>query len=132
MPHTPLTELPKDVALLAGLFTVSGVTHLVKPEVFEPLMPAWVPRHRDVIVWSGLAELGCAAGLLLPGTRRPAGLASALVLLGVFPGNLKMAVDAGRSRSTKFKAIAFGRLPLQLPLIRIALRAGRRGQLAAR
>ncbi len=119
------TSFPKDVALLAGIFTVSGVTHLVKPEVFQPLMPAWVPRHREVIVWSGVAELGCAAGLLHPATRRPAGLASAAVLLGVYPGNIKMAVDASRTRSTKFKAIAYGRLPLQLPLIRIAWRAGR-------
>ena len=118
-------SFPKDVALLAGIFTVSGVTHLVKPEVFQPLMPAWVPRHREVILWSGVAELGCAAGLLHPATRRPAGLASAAVLLGVYPGNIKMAVDASRTRSTKFKAIAYGRLPLQLPLIRIAWRAGR-------
>ena len=88
-------------------------------------MPGWVPRHREVIVWSGVAELACAAGLAHPASRRPAGLASALVLLGVFPGNLKMAVDASRTRSTKFKAIAYGRLPLQLPLIGIALRAGR-------
>ena len=118
-------SLPKDVALLAGIFTVSGVTHLVKPEVFEPLMPGWVPRHRDVIVWSGVAELACAAGLVAPATRRPAGLASAAVLLAVYPGNLKTAVDASRTRSTKFKTIAYGRLPLQLPLIRTALRAGR-------
>ena len=120
-----LSGLPKDVALLAGIFTVSGVTHLVKPEVFEPLMPSWVPRHGDVILWSGVAELACAAGLAHPATRRPAGLASAAVLLGVFPGNVKMAVDASRTRSTRFKAIAYGRLPLQLPLIRIAWRAGR-------
>jgi uncharacterized membrane protein len=119
------TGLSKDVALLAGIFTVSGVTHLVKPEVFEPLMPAWVPRHQEVILWSGVAELACAAGLAHPATRRPAGLVSAAVLLGVFPGNVKMAVDASRTRSTKFKAIAYGRLPLQLPLIRIAMRAGR-------
>ena len=117
--------LPKDVALLAGIFTVSGVTHLVKPQVFQPLMPSWVPRHREVILGSGVVELACAAGLVHPATRRPAGLASAAVLLGVFPGNLKMAVDASRTRSTKFKAIAYGRLPLQLPLIRIAGRAGR-------
>ena len=117
--------LPKDVALLAGIFTVSGVTHLVKPAVFEPLMPSWVPRHREVIIGSGVVELACAAGLAHPSTRRSAGVASAAVLLGVFPGNLKMAVDASRTRSTKFKAIAFGRLPLQLPLIRIAWRAGR-------
>ena len=120
-----LPAVPKDVALLAGIFTVSGVTHLVKPEVFEPLMPGWVPRHHEVIVWSGIAELACAAGLVAPATRRGAGIASALVLLGVFPGNLKMAVDASRTRSTKFKAIAYCRLPLQLPLIRIAWRAGR-------
>jgi len=117
-------SLPKDVALLAGVFTISGVTHLVKPEVFEPLMPSWVPRHREVIVWSGVAELACAAGLVAPATRRPAGLASAALLLAVFPGNLKMAADAGRTHSTRFKLIAFGRLPLQLPMIRTALRAG--------
>jgi uncharacterized membrane protein len=119
------TAPPKDVALLAGIFTTSGVTHLVRPEVFEPLMPAWVPRHREVILWSGVAELACAAGLVVPATRRAAGLASVLVLLGVFPGNLKMAVDASRTRSTKFKAIAYGRLPLQLPMVRIAWRASR-------
>jgi uncharacterized membrane protein len=119
------SNVPRDVALLAGIFTVSGVTHLLRPEVYEPLMPAWVPRHREVIVWSGVAELGCAAGLLHPATRRSAGLASAALLVGVFPGNLKMAVDASRTRSTKFKAIAYGRLPLQLPMIRIAWRAGR-------
>ncbi len=118
-------NLPKDVALLAGIFTTSGVTHVVKPEVFEPLMPSWVPRHREVILWSGVAEIACAAGLVLPATRRPAALASAALLVGVFPGNLKMAADAARSRSTRFKAIAYGRLPLQLPLIRIAWRAGR-------
>lgn len=119
------STVPKDIALLAGIFTVSGVTHLVRPEVFEPLMPAWVPRHREVIVWSGVVELGCAAGLLRPTTRARAGLLSTAVLLGVYPGNIKMAVDASRTRSTKFKAIAYGRLPLQLPLLRIAWRAGR-------
>src|SRR5688572_29989907 len=103
-----LPGVPKDVALLAGIFTVSGVTHLVKPQVFEPLMPSWVPRHHDVILWSGVAELACAGGLVHPATRRPAGLVSAAVLLAVYPGNLKMAVDASRTRSTKFKAIAFG------------------------
>ena len=117
---------PLDVALLAGLFTVSGVVHLVKPQVFEPLMPSWVPAHDRVIVGSGVAELACAAGLVLPATRRPAGIASAAVLVGVFPGNVKMAVDSLRTRSTRFKAIAFARLPLQLPLVAIALRAAKR------
>lgn len=117
--------LPKDVLLLAGIFTVSGVVHLVRPEVYEPLMPDWVPAHREVILGSGVTELACAAGLVHPRTRRVAGWASAGLLLGVFPGNLKLADDARRSRSRKFKALAYGRLPLQWPMIRIALRAAR-------
>lgn len=116
---------PKDVLLLAGIFATSGVVHLVKPEVYEPLMPDFVPAHREVILGSGVVELACAAGLLHPRTRSAAGWASVAVLVGVFPGNLKMADDARRSRNQRFKAIAFGRLPLQLPLVRIALRAAR-------
>ena len=117
---------PKDVALLAGIFTVSGVVHLVRPQTYEPLMPAWVPAHREVILGSGVAELVCAAGLLAPPTRRTAGLASALLLVAVFPGNIKMAVDSTRTPSTGFKVAAFARLPLQWPMIRIAARAWRR------
>jgi uncharacterized membrane protein len=116
---------PKDVLLLAGIFATSGVVHLAKPEVYEPLMPDVVPAHREVILASGVAELGLAAGLLLPRTRRAAGWGSVALLLGVFPGNLKMADDARRSRSTKFKALAYGRLPLQAPMVRIALKAAR-------
>jgi len=119
------SRVPRDVALLAGIFTVSGVTHLVRPQVFRPLMPAWVPAHREVILGSGLAELACAAGLVAPPTRKAAGWASLAVLLGVYPGNVKMAVDAARSGSTPFKVAAFGRLPLQLPMMRIAHRAAR-------
>ena len=117
------SPLPKSVLALSGILAVSGTVHLVKPEVYEPLMPAWVPAHREVILGSGVAELACAAGLLVPGTRRLAGYASAALLLAVFPGNLKMADDARRSKSTKFKAIAYARLPLQAPMIKAALRA---------
>ncbi len=124
MTGTP--SLTKDVALLAGAFTASGLLHLVRPQTFEPLMPSWVPAHREVIVGSGIVELVCAAGLLTPATRRPAGWASAALLLAVYPGNLKMADDARRSGNRAFQAAAYGRLPLQLPMIRAALRAAGR------
>jgi uncharacterized membrane protein len=111
--------------LLAGGFAVSGTVHLVRPRTFAPLMPDWVPAHREVILGSGVAELLCAAGLALPATRKPAGYASALLLLGVWPGNVQMALDARRSRSTAYKAVAWARVPLQVPMVRAALRAAR-------
>ena len=123
-------KLPRDLAALVGIFAVSGVVHLVRPAVYEPLMPSWVPRHREVILGSGVAELACAAGLALPATRRTAGWAGAALLVGVFPGNLKMAIDAQHShrtgsRATVLKTGTLLRLPLQWPMIRIALRAAR-------
>jgi uncharacterized membrane protein len=117
--------LPLSAKLLAAGFTTSGVLHLVKPDVFEPLMPSWVPAHREVIYASGVAELACAAGLLHPATRRVAGWTSLALLLGVYPANLKMAGDALQGDDQKFKAAALARLPLQLPMLRAALRAAR-------
>lgn len=123
--HRATTPLTKDVQALAGIFAVSGAVHLVKPEVYEPLMPKIVPAHREVILASGVVELLCAAGLLHPRTRRVAGWASAGVLLAVYPANFKMANDVKSSRRTGLKAAAFARLPMQLPLIRAAVRAAR-------
>jgi uncharacterized membrane protein len=124
-------RLPKDTAALVAIFAVSGAVHLVKPDVYEPLMPSWVPRHRQVILGSGVAELACATGLVLPATRRTAGWASALLLVAIFPGNVKMAVDAQQIRSTssrarRFKAATLLRLPMQWPMIRAALKVARR------
>ena len=80
--------LPRSVKFLALGFAASGTIHLVKPEVYLPLMPSWVPAHREVILASGVAELACAAGLAVPATRKTAGWASVLLLLGVYPGNI--------------------------------------------
>jgi uncharacterized membrane protein len=113
------------LAALAGIFLASGTMHFVRPEPFEAIVPRRLPRRRALVYLSGAAELACAAGLLHPRTRRAAGFASAALLVAVFPGNLKMADDARRSRSNRFKALAFARLPLQLPMIRAALRATR-------
>lgn len=118
-------NLSKSTAGLAGLFAVSGVVHLVKPEFYEPLMPSWVPAHREVILASGVAELACAAGLVHPRTRRLAGWASAALLVGVYPGNIKMAVDSTHTRNSGLKVASFARLPLQLPMIKAALSAAR-------
>jgi uncharacterized membrane protein len=116
--------MPADVALLAGIFAGSGATHLLRPSVFDPLVPSWLPAHRELIVVSGAAELLCAAGLALPRTRRTAGLLSAALLVAVWPGNVQMALDAARKkRRPAYRLLTLARLPLQLPMIRTALRA---------
>ena len=53
-----------DLALVAVPFAVSGVIHLVRPEVFERIVPRFLPRHRELVLASGVAELVCAAAVI--------------------------------------------------------------------
>ncbi|MGW7679842.1 DoxX family protein [Kribbella sp. NPDC054772] len=110
---------------LAVLFGVLGALHFAKPEPFEKIVPKVLPRKKELVYASGVAELACAAGLLHPRTRRLAGLASAGLLVAVFPANVQVAADLRRKGSPGAQAIAFARLPLQIPLIRWALKASR-------
>lgn len=111
------------VKVLAGMFAASGTVHLVKPDVYEPIMPPWVPQRREVILGSGVAEILLAAGLLSPRTRRLAGWASIALLLGVYPANIQMTLDAARVGNKPMLAASLARLPLQWPMIKTAWKA---------
>ncbi|CAL9648337.1 hypothetical protein [Streptomyces sp. Tu 3180] len=103
--------------LLAGLLAAAGTAHFAAPRRFDPLVPRSLPGSpRAWTHASGAAELALAAGVALPRTRRAAALATAAFFVGVFPANVKMAVD-WRDRPAPQRAAALGRLPLQLPLV---------------
>jgi uncharacterized membrane protein len=112
-----MSTIPIGTKFVAGAFLSSGVVHLVRPETFEPLVPRALPARREIIVVSGAVEIACAVGLL---TRQPwAPVASSTLLAAVWPGNVTMAVAWQRSEkvSVPMKAVAWARLPLQVPLI---------------
>lgn len=75
---------------MAVVFICTGITHFVEPKRsgLEAIMPAFVPYPALMVTLSGLAEFVLAAGLLIPRTRRWAGLASAIFLIAVFPANI--------------------------------------------
>ena len=113
---------------LAAAFLGSGIVHLVRPQVFASIMPRAIPEahHTELIYASGVAELVCAAGLLR--RTRWAAPASIAVLAAVFPANVQMALDAGTGRNpgpSDNRALAWGRLPLQLGMVWAALQARR-------
>lgn len=110
--------------LLAGLLTVSGVAHFAGTDAYAAIVPRALPAHRTLVYLSGLAELGCAAGLVAPRTRRAAGWATAGLFVVVFPANVSMALDRG-GHSPAYAALVLARLPLQLPLIWWAVAIGR-------
>ena len=107
--------------LLAALVGGSGVLHLVSPEGFERLIPPFLGSPRAWVYGSGVVEIACAAGLLHPSSRATAGLATAGLLVAVFPGNVYMAFEPGEVP----RWLAIARLPLQVPLVLWALHVAR-------
>lgn len=95
----------------------AGVAHFAAPRSFDATVPSSLPgTPRTWTYASGVAELALAAGIAAPRTRRAAARATAAFFVGVFPANIKMAVD-WRHRPAPLKAAAIGRLPLQVPLV---------------
>lgn len=112
--------------VLATAFAASAIVHVVRPASFAAIMPRAIPaqHHRNLIYASGVAEAVCAVGLF---RRAPwAAPASVAVLASVFPANVQMALDAGSGRNpgpADTRLVAWGRLPLQIPMVWAALQA---------
>jgi len=107
--------------LLAAFFILAGVMHFVKPRAYEAMMPPYLPRRRELVVASGIAEIAGGVSVLTDRTRRAAGWWLIGVLIAVFPANVHMAMHPDQVRgldTTKVPAWAlWARLPLQALLI---------------
>lgn len=117
---------PSAAAGLVVLLTSTGVLHFAAPASFDVIVPAQLPgAARTWTHLSGVAELLVAALIAVPRTRRLGGLLAALLFIVVFPANLKMAIDWS-DRPAWMRALAYGRLPLQIPLVLLAALVYRR------
>ncbi len=111
--------LPAGTKTVIGAFTVSGVVHLVRPQVFEPLVPEQLGAPGPWVYGSGVLELVCAAGLATQQRWAPA--VTTATLAAIWVGNLKMALDVQRSRRPVWQKVAvWARMPVQVPLMRAA------------
>jgi uncharacterized membrane protein len=119
-----LTLLKSHGALIvAAAFSVSGVIHLLDPKEFTSIVPRFLPFSTGLVYVSGVAELICAYGLWR--RQRWAGIAATALLLVIWPANLQAAITAQRSDDLSNQVISWIRLPLQIPLIWLALQSSR-------
>ena len=86
---------PSPGTAIFGLFMIAaGIAHFVNPEFYLRIMPPWLPWPEELVLLSGICEVIAGVMVLVPGWRRAGGVFAIAVLLGVFPANLWMAVDA--------------------------------------
>ena len=107
--------------VLAAVLVGAGALHFLTPGSYDRLIPPFLPEPRAWIYASGVAEVVCGALVAVPATRRLGGLASAALLVAVFPGNVYMAFEP--DGVPRWAALA--RLPLQVPLVLWALQVAR-------
>jgi uncharacterized membrane protein len=131
---SPIVEQPRrgrrSRLLLGVAFVGAGVNHFVMPRAYERIVPPSMKgRARSLVAVSGVAEVAGGLGVLLPWTRRPAGLCLIALLAAVFPANLYMARTPEDFRKIPRWAL-YARLPLQPLMMWWAWTATRRADKA--
>lgn len=54
---------------MAALYIFAGLMHFIKPKVYLRIMPRYLPNHRALVLWSGIAEVFLGATLLFRPTK---------------------------------------------------------------
>lgn len=106
--------------VLALSMVGAGVNHFLNPRVYMRMMPAYLPRPKELVLLSGVAEVLLGVFLVVPATTRLAAWGLVALFVAVFPANLHMALHPERFRKLP-PALLWLRLPLQGVLILWAL-----------
>ena len=114
--------------ILAALYLLAGVLHVIDPHPFLTITPGWVPFPEAVILATGIAEIAGAMGLIQPvrpGLRRAAGIGLALYAVCVFPANINhFIMDMHRADQGLGLAYHVPRMVMQPMLVWLALWTG--------
>lgn len=72
----------------AAVFVPFGLIHILAADKFLAIMPPQIPYPREVVIWTGVAEILGGIGILLPPVRKAAAIGLALYAVGVYPANV--------------------------------------------
>ncbi len=96
-------------------FFLGGIAHFAFTEVEMRAVPPFIPWPHAAVLISGVFELLGAAGLLLPVTRRAAGIGLFALTIAVTPANVYMLQHADAFGIARW--LLWLRLPLQVVLL---------------
>ena len=94
---------------------MAGINHFRNERFYLKAIPEYLPYHKQLVFWSGVAEIILGIGLLFSQTKSIAAWGIILLLLAVFPSNLFMLTSGKFRRIPRWFLII--RLPLQLLLM---------------
>ena len=97
----------------AAFWLVAGAMHFVVPRQYEAIVPPRIAHwKREIVVASGLAEIGGGLAILPDRTRRGARWWLLATLVAVYPANIHMAINSKDFPNIPAAAL-WARLPVQ-------------------
>jgi len=105
------------VVVTGFLFAAAGAMHFIRPGMYENIVPPQLGHAPELVAISGIAEIVGGLGLMIPRTRRAAGLGLIALLVAVWPANIHMAFEANRFAAVAPAWILWARVPLQVVMI---------------
>lgn len=110
-----------DIAIrsfFALIFIGSGIYHFVNPAFYLPLMPKFLPAHKELIYLSGIVEIVVGIGLFIGSVRNLAVWGVIALLLIFTPIHI---IDLFKEKPyVGTKGVAAGRLVAQFILLAAA------------
>jgi uncharacterized membrane protein len=100
-------------------FMIGGVAHFTLTDLEMRIVPPYIPWPRAAVLISGVFELLGAVGILIPVTRRAAGVGLFLLTIAVTPANVYMLQHAEVFNVPRWALIA--RLPFQVALLALII-----------
>ncbi len=101
---------------MAVLYIFAGVMHFIKPKVYLRVMPKYLPYHKALVFWSGVAEISLGIALCIPQLRALA-VYGIILMLAVFL-LVHFYMLSGEEASTGIpRWILILRIPLQFGLM---------------
>jgi len=105
-----------SLGLLAVGYVILGAYHFWNPDVYRPMMPAYLPEHDLLIAVSGAAEIALGLAILVPQTRVLAAWGIIALLVAVVPANINVAIydiPIGNAPQGFGAAVNWGRVAFQ-------------------
>ncbi|PSL46618.1 putative membrane protein [Chitinophaga niastensis] len=92
--HIPTLQLLQNDARISAavMFLLIGFFHIAKPRKLTYMIEGMLPAPNALVIFTGVLELLLGAGLLFPLTKHHAGWGLIILLIALFPANIRVAV----------------------------------------
>ncbi len=110
-----MTE-PVGFYIMAVIYILAGLMHFVKPKTYMRVMPKYLPNHKALVFWSGIAEILLGVGLCIP-VLKVISIYSIIAMLAVFLMVHFYMLSSKKAAAGIPKWVLILRIPLQFGLM---------------